>query len=73
MKKVQSTLGDHHDAVVARDVARGIGVLAHLAGENAFSFGLLHEVCQRDALMLGENARHDLMRAFRPKYAKWLH
>jgi hypothetical protein len=29
---------------------------AHLAGENAFSFGLLHESCQRDALILEEQA-----------------
>jgi len=32
MKAVQSVLGDHHDAVVARGVAREIGVQAHLAG-----------------------------------------
>ena len=43
MKKVQSVLGDHQDAVIARRVAREIGVQAHLAGENAFSFGLLNE------------------------------
>lgn len=52
MKKVQVILGDHHDAVVARD----IGMRAHLAGENAFSFGLLQERCQHDALGLEEHA-----------------
>jgi CHAD domain-containing protein len=49
MKAVQSVLGDHHDAVSARTIAREIGVQAHLAGENAFSFGLLHERAHRDA------------------------
>jgi CHAD domain-containing protein len=49
MKVVQSVLGDHHDAVNVRAVAREIGVQAHLAGENAFSFGLLHERVHRDA------------------------
>lgn len=49
MKRVQSVLGDHHDAVNARAAAREIGVHAHLAGENAFSFGLLHEQAHRDA------------------------
>jgi CHAD domain-containing protein len=49
MKAVQSVLGDHHDAVNARTIAREIGVQAHLAGENAFSFGLLHERAHRDA------------------------
>jgi CHAD domain-containing protein len=72
MKKIQSTLGHHHDAVVARDTARDIGVRAHLAGENAFSFGLLHERCQRDAFVRAEQARAGWARAFGPKYARWL-
>jgi len=49
MKSVQSVLGDQHDAVNMRAVARELGVHAHLAGENAFSFGLLHERAHRDA------------------------
>ena len=49
MKRLQSVLGDHHDAVVARDTSRDIGVRAHQAGENAFAFGVLHERCQHDA------------------------
>jgi len=72
MQKIQSTLGDHHDAVVARDAARDIGVRAHLAGENAFSFGVLYQRCQRHALVLAERARADWARAFGPKYARWL-
>ena len=43
MKQVQSVLGDHQDAVLARQAARDLGISAHLAGENAFSYGLLHE------------------------------
>ena len=49
MKAVQSALGDHHDSVNARAAAREIGVHAHLAGENAFTFGLLGERAARDA------------------------
>jgi CHAD domain-containing protein len=49
MKAVQSALGDHHDAVNARAAAREIGVRAHLAGENAFTFGLLSEWAAHDA------------------------
>jgi CHAD domain-containing protein len=49
MKAVQSALGDHHDAVTARAAAREIGVRAHLAGENAFTFGLLSEWAAHDA------------------------
>jgi hypothetical protein len=53
--------------VVARDTAREIGVRAHLAGKNAFSFGLLYEGCQRDALMLEKLAMKQWVRAFGPQ------
>ena len=43
MKRVQSVLGDHQDAVLARQAARDLGIGAHLAGENAFTYGLLYE------------------------------
>jgi CHAD domain-containing protein len=66
MKKIQAMLGDHHDAVVARDTARDIGIRAYLAGENAFSFGILHESCQRDALILEEQAAAEWRRGSMP-------
>jgi CHAD domain-containing protein len=64
MKRLQSVLGDHHDAVEARDLVREIGVRAHLAGENSFTFGLLHERCERDAHRLEKRARKAWDRAF---------
>jgi CHAD domain-containing protein len=63
MKAVQSVLGDHHDAVNARATAREIGVQAHLAGENAFSFGLLHERAHRDARDYQRESRRAWQRA----------
>ena len=42
MKAVQSVLGDHQDTVIARPAVRKLGINAHLAGENAFSYGLLY-------------------------------
>ena len=41
VKRVQELLGDHQDAVVARPVLREIGMVAHLEGENGFTYGLL--------------------------------
>jgi len=73
MKKLQSVLGDHHDAVVARDTARDIGVRAHRVGENAFSFGVLHERCQREADILEEQTKRQWARAFGPEYGRWAH
>ncbi len=50
MKQVQTILGDHQDAIVARGLDRELGVGAYLAGENAFSYGLLY---QREAELAG--------------------
>jgi len=48
-KGIQSVLGDHQDSVVTQQVLRRLGVQAHLAGENGFSFGRLHGIEQADA------------------------
>ncbi|MFF8829585.1 CHAD domain-containing protein [Streptomyces sp. NPDC015131] len=42
VKAVQKVLGEHQDGVVARDTLRGLAVQAHLAGESAFTWGLLY-------------------------------
>src|SRR5215813_13787866 len=72
MKKVQSVLGEHQDAVIARRVARELGIRAHLAGENAFSYGLLYErdVCHGQRLQV--EAQQAWKRASRPGYLHWM-
>ena len=72
MKAVQSVLGDHQDAVTARAVAREIGLQAHLAGENAFTFGLLNERAHCDAQEYRRQARSVWKRAARGKALRWL-
>jgi CHAD domain-containing protein len=72
MLQVQSTLGGHQDAVIAQATAREIGVQAHLAGENAFSFGLLNERAHQQAVACADQARHDWRRASRKKTRGWL-
>jgi hypothetical protein len=47
-------------------------VQAHLAGENAFSFGLLHERAHRQAGACVDEARHAWRRASRGKSLGWL-
>jgi CHAD domain-containing protein len=42
-KDLTKVLGEHQDGVVARPVLRELGMQAHAAGENGFTFGLLHE------------------------------
>jgi CHAD domain-containing protein len=71
MKKIQSVLGDHQDAVVARGVDRELGIGAHLAGENAFTFGLLYEREDQRAARLREKARQTWERAPGPRFGRW--
>jgi CHAD domain-containing protein len=72
MKSVQSALGAHQDAVIARRTARDIGVQAHLVGENAFSFGLLHERAHHQAIACEHEAQRAWRRASRGKSRGWL-
>ncbi|HTU07678.1 MAG TPA: CHAD domain-containing protein, partial [Trebonia sp.] len=65
MKTVQSALGDQHDAVNAQAAAREIGVRAHLAGENAFTFGLLLERSADDSTTYQDRVRRAWRRARR--------
>ena len=72
MKKVQSVLGEHQDAVLARQSARDLGIGAHLAGENAFTYGLLHERERHQAARLQAAARKTWKQASRKRHLKWL-
>jgi hypothetical protein len=47
-------------------------VEAHLAGENAFSFGVLYEQDACRARDLEAQARHAWKQASRPRYSAWL-
>jgi CHAD domain-containing protein len=72
MKKVQSVLGEHQDAVIARKAARDLGIAAHLADENAFTYGLLYErdICAAERLQ--DQAWHTWARASRRRYRRWM-
>jgi CHAD domain-containing protein len=71
MKQVQSVLGDHQDAVVARGVDRELGIGAHLAGENAFSYGLLYERETERADRLKQKANRVWAHRARPHFRHW--
>ncbi|MBR8641653.1 CYTH and CHAD domain-containing protein [Streptomyces tuirus] len=43
MKALQSLLGEHQDSVMARQALRELSAVAHAAGEDTFTYGLLHE------------------------------
>ena len=68
---VQDVLGEHHDAVIMQGVVRAMGMRAHLAGENGFTYGLLAGL-ERDraarALAAFPAAWHD---ASRRRVRRW--
>jgi CHAD domain-containing protein len=72
MKKVQSVIGDHQDTVIARQAARDLGIGAHLAGENAFTYGLLHELEHHQAAKLQSATRKTWKKASRPHHLSWM-
>ena len=73
MKNVQSVLGDHQDAVIARQVERELGISAHLARENAFSYGLLYGRDTCEGQRLQAQAWRTWKRAARPRHRRWMH
>jgi CHAD domain-containing protein len=71
-KRVQSILGDQHDAVVAQAELRQIGVRTYLDGENAYTYGLLQGVEQANAVALDAKYRQASKRASRRNLRRWL-
>ena len=64
-KELQQLLGDHHNSVVARTVLLDLAAKARAAGEDTFTYGLMHQrqACQaatiEQALPRFTAARHD--------------
>jgi len=71
-KRVQSILGDQHDAVVAQSELREIGVRTYLDGENPYTYGLLQGVEQANAAALDAKYRRAWKRASRKSLRRWL-
>ncbi len=72
MKNVQTRLGDHQDSVIARHVELDLSKGAARAGENSFTYGVLHE---RDAEAAGRARRQAARawkRAAKPAVRAWL-
>jgi CHAD domain-containing protein len=72
MKKLQSVLGEHQDTVIARRVERELGMGAHLAGENAYTYGLLSGRDACDGERLQAQAYQAWKQASRPRYRRWI-
>jgi CHAD domain-containing protein len=72
MKRVQSRLGDHHDAYVTQERLRELGDEAASTGDNAFVFGVLHAREETTLLETDSQFVREWNKASRKKRRRWL-
>ena len=72
MKRVQSRLGDHHDAFVTQERLRELGDEAAGTGDNAFVFGVLHAREERAIRTTDDEFVHEWSKASKKKRRRWL-
>ena len=72
MKRVQSRLGDHHDAFVTQERLRELGDEAAGTGDNAFVFGVLHAREERALVATDEQFVLEWRKASKKKRRRWL-
>jgi CHAD domain-containing protein len=72
MEQVQEVLGEHQDAVVTREALRDMGVRAHLASENAFTYGLLAGLEEARARSARETYASAWAKASKRKLRNWM-
>ena len=72
MKRVQSSLGDYQDSVIARQVERDLAISVAHAGENAFTYGVLYERDVRAGELARARAQAAWRKAAKPRYRTWL-
>jgi CHAD domain-containing protein len=72
LEKLQSTLGDHHDAVIAAHALRTLAITVHGEGENSYTYGLLRARQDERAERLAQRAHREWRRANRSKRTAWL-
>ncbi len=72
VKAVQSTLGEHQDTVVGRNVLHHLAIAGHGEGQNTFTFGLLHAQDAARAAELRETFAREWRRLRKGGRPGWL-
>lgn len=72
LKGLHKALGEHQDAVVSRTVLRELGAQAYAAGENGFTFGVLHGAATAAADRERDRLPGLWRRAWTTKARRWL-
>ena len=71
-KELQTLLGEHHDAIIGAEALRKLAIHAHIDGENAFTFGLLHQRQLDSAERLARKVPRTWKKVGRRKHAAWM-
>lgn len=71
--RIQSVLGDRHDAVVTRERLRQLAVQVHLDGGNAFTYGRLHALEQSHIADTEAEFAQAWRKVSRKRLRRWLH
>jgi hypothetical protein len=69
---VQSTLGDHHDALVTTYLLRELADRVSADGDNAFTLGVLHERERARMADLEQRFERAWSKASRTRLRRWL-
>ncbi|HET7012523.1 MAG TPA: CYTH and CHAD domain-containing protein [Streptosporangiaceae bacterium] len=72
LQRVQSTLGDHQDSVIARQAERELAIAAAQNTENAFSYGVLYQSDADAGLRAIARGQRAWVKASRRKFRAWL-
>jgi CHAD domain-containing protein len=72
LKRVQSTLGDHQDSVIARQAERELAIAAAQNTENAFSYGVLYQSDADAGVRAMASGQRAWVKASRRKLRAWL-
>jgi CHAD domain-containing protein len=72
MEGLQELLGDQHDSVVTRQLLRSAGMRANGAGENGFTYGLLHSAEAESATDVETGLPAARKALSRKKAVRWL-
>ena len=70
-RKIQSLLGDQHDAVVSTETLQELATQAHSAGENTFTYGRLHAANERTAAELAASFEQVWTGSLDRKLKRW--
>ncbi len=72
MKRVQTRLGDHHDAFVTQQRVRELGDEAASTGDNAFVFGVLHAREEQALIGTDDQFVEEWSKASKKRRRRWL-